>query len=643
MAGFDGAPRRVRKPAEAGDLQALIGLTAHRNSTIRLWAVRALGEIGDRRAIPALIALLAGSESGETVRALGRLISASDDGGAGTLCRPPSTEVAAAVDALAELLGALARDADDGDTIVRPVRTREVVDALVRSRVDSAAEALLELVGTRDCGQAAASGFCHMTQRGIGDAYHYDVGDKARVSSPQPEAFWKLFEARAAGEWPIGRSNWISLGSDVADGTVVYRWLAEEPLVGVADKLLEVVESDDEARRKLASHLLVDGVRKVTDDQLEVMSRSRERKVRAAAHEEAASRPRLNTRDWARHGLADTDADVRRAAAGSWDGHGTPPDELVAALSDPDQWVRAEAVRAFGKHPADAALPWLLLACADRSSWVRQSAAHALGAYRDRRAADQLVSVVADRDGSVVAAACGALAKHDPDVAVAPLRRLLGDERDSVSEAAAAALREIDREDVAAEGAYGKAARERRLRRWFAASLLLAVPIWIVWVHPLTDADWGEPAWVGSWWLALLYGAAALAWAWLKDNRWALTRAPARLQYAVAFLTIPFIALVVGAFLIDKHDRQDRAVQVFERYTSRFPERALGSPFIYSSATDTVTVCAYQPGQEADFCALIDIDRPAGREVTGGFRQVASEDTFGRYDCFGEGTSALCD
>ncbi|MFB6183471.1 MAG: HEAT repeat domain-containing protein [Haloarculaceae archaeon] len=88
----------------------------------------------------------------------------------------------------------------------------------------------------------------------------------------------------------------------------------------------------------------------------------------------------------------DDDADVRQFAVEALGVAGERPDAIRAALDDPQEWVRAEAVVALSRAAHDD-VETLRAALDDDSGWVRRNAVIALGKV-DAVAGDRLVDCI---------------------------------------------------------------------------------------------------------------------------------------------------------------------------------------------------------------------------------------------------------
>jgi HEAT repeat protein len=119
---------------------------------------------------------------------------------------------------------------------------------------------------------------------------------------------------------------------------------------------------------------------------------------------------------------------------------------LLAALTDPDRTVRADAAQALGQIGDPQAVAPLIAIIEDRDEdWgVRTKAAEALGKLRDRRATGPLVAALADMVSHVRLMAAVALGEIGDPAAEAALASTGEHDSDlSVREAARVALREI--------------------------------------------------------------------------------------------------------------------------------------------------------------------------------------------------------
>lgn len=126
-------------------------------------------------------------------------------------------------------------------------------------------------------------------------------------------------------------------------------------------------------------------------------------------------------------------------------GQTDPPsvEPLIAALGDPDESARQDAVRALGDTADPRATEPLIAVLGDPVERVRYLAAIALGKIGDRRAAGPLVAMLqapSDSERRFAAVALGKIG--DPEM-IEPLSGLLDDPEPVVRNAATASLRQL--------------------------------------------------------------------------------------------------------------------------------------------------------------------------------------------------------
>lgn len=111
------------------------------------------------------------------------------------------------------------------------------------------------------------------------------------------------------------------------------------------------------------------------------------------------------TKYYAQMAVNDVDPTVRAAAVRSLNRARASEfaDTYVTAMSDSNEWVRLEAVKAIANIPTDKAVPTLtrLLADIQQTRDVRIAAADALREYRQSEVAQALIRVLGDRDFGV--------------------------------------------------------------------------------------------------------------------------------------------------------------------------------------------------------------------------------------------------
>lgn len=126
-------------------------------------------------------------------------------------------------------------------------------------------------------------------------------------------------------------------------------------------------------------------------------------------------------------GLKDPEPSVRKKAARALGRQGSPlaVTDLIQAVQDENPGVRQEAVWALGRLKAEAALGALTLSLQDSAPAVAQEAAWALGQIRDKRTIPSLILAMRSQDKGVRRASAEAVEKVADKSAVKPLQELL--------------------------------------------------------------------------------------------------------------------------------------------------------------------------------------------------------------------------
>jgi HEAT repeat protein len=176
--------------------------------------------------------------------------------------------------------------------------------------------------------------------------------------------------------------------------------------------------------------------------------------------------------------LGDTDATIRRAAAGALARlpSGAGVGALARVLADPDSAVRVAAARALGASGAPSAVAALLGRLDDTEPEVREAVVLALARLGDRSAVVPLVGKIQDARPGVrqrVARALGVLG--DPRASSA-LALALRDPDETVRVAALEALGRLRAEDAVATIVSFLAEEKRPLVREAALAALAAIP-----------------------------------------------------------------------------------------------------------------------------------------------------------------------
>jgi HEAT repeat protein/beta-lactamase regulating signal transducer with metallopeptidase domain len=143
--------------------------------------------------------------------------------------------------------------------------------------------------------------------------------------------------------------------------------------------------------------------------------------------------------------LKDTDAGVRRAAAGSLGNlrsrRAVPA--LIAVCDDKNADVRAAAVEALGAIKDDRAIHALTLRIGDPSPDVREHALESLSAFAHQVPAEPVIGALKDARASVRGKSAELLGEIGDKAAVGPLSRLIKDPSADVRERAIRALESI--------------------------------------------------------------------------------------------------------------------------------------------------------------------------------------------------------
>jgi hypothetical protein len=163
--------------------------------------------------------------------------------------------------------------------------------------------------------------------------------------------------------------------------------------------------------------------------------------------------------------------------------------------------------------------------------------------------------------------------------------------------------------------------REERQRRELlqahAVSGVLAAVLMASWVWPFDDdAALSRPG---------LAGLAGWAIVWVVAQ-WAVSESADSLSWTrrtrlvAVGLAIPVALVAWGAVLLDDHRTQRDAGRVFDAYTHRFPRDYFTETSIVDRIDRFVTVCGSVRGKQQGFCTEVNLTRPRGRQVQGGYR-----------------------
>jgi len=384
--------------SERGGSPALLAYLEHRHERVRKAAAKALGEIRDPAAVPALEKALVDDEAwGVRIAAAKALGEIRDPAAVPALEKALGDDEArevreAAAAALGEIKGkaaveALIRALGNEDNWVRITAAR----TLREMRNPATVEALLKALGDKagNVRQAAAGALGWVKDQDIVEALLKALGDK---------------------EWYVRTTAAGVLGAIKDSGSI--------------PALVKALDDEDLFVREAAAAAL-------------------------GAIKDSGSIPALVK------ALGDEDFFVREAAAKAlWemkDAAGIS--SLLKALGDNEAWgvwvVRAAAAAALGEIKDPAAVPALVKALGDEEWFVRKAAAEALGKIKDSATVEALLKALDDKNGAVRYVTARALGEIKDPATVPALEKALGekalgdDEAWGVRAAAAGALGEI--------------------------------------------------------------------------------------------------------------------------------------------------------------------------------------------------------
>jgi HEAT repeat protein len=446
-------PPDVAKLKAKGDVPGLIkALGYEKDSNVGRAAARALGEIGDPRAVGPLVTALKGQDADVhrlAAEALGRigdaravepLVAALGDQAMRRSAAVALAEIGApAVEGLVAALNHSAKEVLD--QLRRQGADRSMINAVTNANVDMR-EAAAEALGK------------------IGDARAVEPlitaldSEYVSLSKAAAEALGKIGDARAVEPLTIARKSGLS---------------------GVSGAAAAALE-------KMNLGMIGDA---------------------ADAHDIT---PLVAA-------LSDQSGEVRKATAAALVQIGIPAVEpVIASLKDANGWGRSAAAEALGEIGDTRAVEPLIAALQDEDKGVRRAGVEALGKVGDARAVEPLITFTAvqqDQDQGVRKAGVEALGKVGDARAVEPLIAALRDHDSDVAKAAAGALVNIgapavepliaalNREDLrgAAARALGQIGNARA-------------------VEPLTAAlkDWGSAGWRHGGYWAVAEALDRLAW-----------------------------------------------------------------------------------------------------------------------------------
>lgn len=393
---------------------------------VRAAAVTTFARLGDRSAVPLIIAALKDSDSrvrSESARTLGAL---SD---------PRATDA---------LTGALGDQSAD-------VRV-EAIYALGRMKDSRALGPLTSLLSDRDArvSLAAAESLAR-----LGDSRATRV-----LIDSLSNADWRVRSratqvlARVASEGSLDQAVG-PLAMALSDKDPVVRFYAAEALTGIGERavpsLVEVFRSPRESDRDRAARVLwrigapaVDPLTAVLQD------RSSTPEMRSASARTLGMIGDKRSIKGLALVLKDERYFVRQQAAWALGRMGEPAVDLLvemAGLSTPA--TREAAIEALGSISSRRALDRVVEALSDSNPNVRSAAVRALGESSNERAVPHLMTLLRDESSALRAQAATSLARLG-HVALPSLVPALKDSRPSVRQLAAAALGDIGSKDAVA-------------------------------------------------------------------------------------------------------------------------------------------------------------------------------------------------
>lgn len=168
------------------------------------------------------------------------------------------------------------------------------------------------------------------------------------------------------------------------------------------------------------------------------------------------------------------------------------PDQLLLASKDEDEVIRQKAISLMGKYAEARFADQLVLALADESNLVRVAAIEALVKIKPEKGLQPLISALGDHDVWIQTAAAQALGEYDEEEAVNALIGHLGHAHPPVKIAILEALGKSRRPEILPVLQESLRSGDLEIRK--AALLALArVPgeeVWERLVQALEDSDW---------------------------------------------------------------------------------------------------------------------------------------------------------
>ncbi len=425
-------PPNVEKMKDRRDIEGLIkALGYYRKPEIRIPAARALGDIGDVRAVDPLIAALKDEYLGrDAAGALGKI---GDARAVEPIIASLSAECWKMRQAAAVALGSIG-DARAVEPLIATLKDKN-------GHVRKAAAQALEHLGWQPEGGEAAVWYWIANEDWVEAQALGSLAVEPLIATlDDKKRDVRRDAARALGE--IGDPRAVEpLIVALKDTHMLVRETAAEALGNVKDTramdplIIELKDKDADVRKAVAKVLRKLGWQPEGGEAAVWYWIANEDWAEAQALGSLAVEPLITT-------LEDKKWDVRRDAARALGEIGDPRavKPLIAAANDDDDDVREASASALGKIGDARAVKTLIAALKDEG-WgqddvrgrmptveVRLAAAQALGRIGDPRAVKPLIAMLKDADYDVRKAAAGALVRlhHQGEVDEQSKKRILG-------------------------------------------------------------------------------------------------------------------------------------------------------------------------------------------------------------------------
>lgn len=425
-------------------LEPLAELARDEDGEVRMYAALALGDLRDRRAVPALRRLLHDADANvryHAIEALSKLRATDAAGDLADLAEGPDLFSAfAAVDALA--------------AIGEPGVAFRLVPLLRNETLRTAAIRALAQLGDHRVVQPLAAMLDQPRLTAVVAEALVTLEDRYQRQYGEGDAIRDLVGSRTS---PLGAQNLLKLLDNATGETLrpvvrVLGWVGTEPVIGELTRLLGSPSLRTEVIEVLVRQgsVVVDPLcRQLGSDEVEVrlaailaLGRIGDaRSVRPLI--EALEDPELTVEAagaLARIGdaraydsllplLGHRRAAVRQAAIGALNslGQARMEQDMKRLLDDPNPHVRESAARIAGYFGYAACASRLLERLNDEDESVRRAAIETLPYLQDTEAAPLLDAALSDRSPKIRAAAAQSLGNLDDEVSLPGLTRALRD------------------------------------------------------------------------------------------------------------------------------------------------------------------------------------------------------------------------